>query len=84
MESWGPPMENSKQRCLPRVPPFFPQETRLPRPSAGKPFGLSTRSAGIGFHHHAACSFPSVLGALIQAGPGSAGGFGRPFGKRSG
>lgn len=37
-----------------------------------------------GVDHHATFSFSSSLGRLIQAGPGSAGGFGRPLGKRSG
>ena len=37
-----------------------------------------------GGNHHAIFSFSNDLGRLIQAGPGSAGGFGRPFGKRSG
>ena len=37
-----------------------------------------------GVNHHAIFPFSKDSGRLIQAGPGSAGGFGRPFGKRSG
>ena len=37
-----------------------------------------------GGNHHAIFSFSNDSGRLIQAGPGSAGGFGRPFGNRSG
>jgi len=56
MESWGPPMENRRKRGSPRVPPPFPQEFRLPRPSAGKRSAFPTVAWVNGHQHQHICN----------------------------